>query len=81
MDSVGSASSSLDATAATNDYQTPASDKVKRTRKTLPEMAELHIAELETLKMIDTTGWSDKRRETHETKIEELVARVEADKK
>ena len=80
MESSASTSSSLDATSATDDSQTSASEKGKRSRKTLQQMAEIRKAELERLKMIDTTGWAQKRRETHESKVEDLAGKVEADK-
>ena len=80
MEKSASTSSSLDATSATDDSQTSASEKGKRSRKTLQQMAEIRKAELERLKLIDTTRWAQKRRETHESKIEDLAGKVEADK-
>jgi hypothetical protein len=78
MESGESKFSSLDATSATDDSQTPALEKRKRASKTLQQMAEKCKAELKKLKTIDTTGLAKKRRETHESKIEDLAARVEA---
>ena len=42
-------------------------------------MAAIRAAELETLKRKDTTGWTEKRKSSHEAAIQALTSKVEAD--
>lgn len=77
MASAESTSGSLDAEAAPEDSQ-PTESK-KRNRKTLSEMAAIRAADLEVLKRKDTTGWTEKRKASHEAAINALTSKVEAD--
>ena len=42
-------------------------------------MAAIRAAELEMLKRKDTTGWTEKRKSSHEAAIEALTSNFEAD--
>ncbi len=54
-------------------------DQKKRARKMFMEMAEFRKADLERLMKIDTSGWTDKRKATHQQTIDSLTSKVEAD--
>jgi hypothetical protein len=54
-------------------------DQKKRSRKAFMEMAELRKADLEWWMKIDTSGWTDKRKATHQQTIDTRTSKVEAD--
>ena len=52
--------------------------KGSRPRRTFEEMAGLRVNELESLKKLDVSSWSGKKKEIHARNIEILTARVAA---
>ena len=54
--------------------------KSSRKRRTNAEIAAANEAELQHLKQMDTSGWTVKRRESHEAEIDNLIALVETQK-
>ena len=49
--------------------------KTSRRRRTNAQIAAANEAELQHLKQLDTSGWSVKRRESHEADIDKLIGR------
>jgi hypothetical protein len=52
--------------------------KGSRPRRTFEEMAGLRVNELENLKKMDVSSWSEKKKEKHARNIEILTARIAA---
>ena len=84
--SEGDASSSLTLTDATsaddgNSSQTlPGSTCGKKSRSTFEEVSAKRAAALEKLMKMDTSGWTEKKKQNHATSIETLTVKVAADK-
>jgi hypothetical protein len=55
-------------------------EKGKRQRKSREDFAADCLNELELLKKIDTTGWSERKLRIHQITIEKLAFRVENEK-
>jgi hypothetical protein len=56
-----------------------AKQKSSRPRRTFEQMAEMCAAELEKLKAMDVSSWTEKKRETHASSIDILAVTVAAD--
>ena len=56
-----------------------AEQKDARQRRTFEQMAATRAAELDKLKAMDVSSWTEKKRESHASSIEILSARVAAD--
>ncbi len=50
-----------------------------RARRSFEQMAEIRAADLERLKKMDVSGWTEKKKESHAASIEVLTAKVAAD--
>ena len=73
-------STSLDADADVESQSVAEKPKAKRQRRTAEEMARSRAAKLDSLMLMDTTGWSQKKIEIHQNDIRQLSAKVNEDK-
>jgi hypothetical protein len=81
IQSAPESSGSMDAAAADDgdDPQAMAGDSKQRPRKTFQETAAMRANEVDKLKQMDTSSWTEIKKAIHFAAIESLTAKIEAD--